>query len=186
MAIGGGRWWCQRKACPRGRRKCRFILPSMLPLLSSPCDGFFPLARWALCPMVGIGLAASCSVGANRLQRPSIRAGSNTRHPILYASWDESGKSCRRRPHLSDGFFERPGSLPGRLHQHLDRGAPPRWQLAEASLSAAPSGNSPVSKNRHRAISHLRATATIPMRLTRFPPAPKRSLNQQLRTLSGC
>jgi hypothetical protein len=79
--------------------------------------------------MVLIGLAASYSVGANRLQRPSIRAGSNTRHPILYASWDESGKSCRRQPHLSDGFFERPGSLTGRLHQHLDQGAPPRWKL---------------------------------------------------------
>jgi hypothetical protein len=80
--------------------------------------------------MVLIGLAASSGVGANRLQRPSIRAGANTRHPILSASWDESGKSCRRRPHLSDGFFERPGSLTGRLHQHRDQGAPPRWKLA--------------------------------------------------------
>jgi len=33
-----------------------------------------------------MGLAASVGVGANRLQRPSIRAGANTRHPILSAS----------------------------------------------------------------------------------------------------
>src|SRR5712692_6536959 len=35
----------------------------------------------------------------HRLQRPSIRAGSHARHPILYASFDESGKSC-----LSNNF----------------------------------------------------------------------------------
>ena len=47
-----------------------------------------------------------------------IRAGSHARHPMLSASFDDSRKSCGRRPHLSDGFFERPGSLTGRLHQH--------------------------------------------------------------------
>jgi hypothetical protein len=42
--------------------------------------------------MASIGLAASCGVGTSRLQRPSIRAGSHTRHPILSASLDESWK----------------------------------------------------------------------------------------------
>jgi DNA invertase Pin-like site-specific DNA recombinase len=48
--------------------------------------------------MTPIGLAASVGVGAYCLQRPSIRAGAHTRHPILYASSDESGKACERRP----------------------------------------------------------------------------------------
>jgi hypothetical protein len=53
-------------------------------------------------------------------------------------------------------------------------------------LSAAPWGNSPVAKNRHRAIRTWRATATIPMRRQRFPPPPKHSRNQPLKALSGC
>jgi hypothetical protein len=52
------------------------------------------------------------------LQRPSIRAGLGTRHPILYASFDESRKTRRRRPHLNDGLLSRPGKCTGRLHQH--------------------------------------------------------------------
>src|SRR5712691_4730257 len=44
----------------------------------------------------------------HRLQRPSIRAGTNARHPILYASFDESRKACRRRPHLSTAFLQGP------------------------------------------------------------------------------
>ena len=35
-----------------------------------------------------------------RLQRPSIRAGSSARHPILSASFDTCWKAQRRRPHL--------------------------------------------------------------------------------------
>ena len=45
---------------------------------------------WMLRHLAPIGLAASCGVGTSRLQRPSIRAGVHTRHPILYASFDES------------------------------------------------------------------------------------------------
>src|SRR5262245_48644632 len=115
---------------PKGPAKMPFLLPSMLPLLSSPRNWFFSASMLSVCPMVLISLAASYGVGANRLQRSSIRAGSNTRHPMLYAFWDESGKSCRRRPHLSDGFLARPGSLTGRLHQPRDQSAPPRWKLA--------------------------------------------------------
>jgi len=69
-----------------------------------------------------IGLAASCGVGTHRLQRPSLRAGVPTRYPMLAASFDERRKSCRRRPHLSDGFFARPGNWTGRLHQPQGRG----------------------------------------------------------------
>jgi hypothetical protein len=158
----------------------------MLPLLSSPLAyAFLSCILKALCHIAPMGLAASCGVRTARLQRPSIRAGSTTRHPILHASCDESGKACRRRPHLSDGFLARPGSSTGRLHQPQVRGLTQHRNTAYASLSSAPSGRSPVSRKRHRAMSNLRATATIPMRLRRLPPPPKRSRNQQLRALSG-
>jgi hypothetical protein len=141
---------------------------------------------WALCHMAPIALATSFDVGTYGLQRPSIRAGSHTRHPILYASFDDNRKSCGRRPHLSDGFFERPGSLTGRLHQHQARGMTQhRTTTVYASLRTAPSGSTPLSRKRHRAMSRLRATATIPIRRQRLPPPPKRSRNQQLRALSG-
>ena len=135
--------------------------------------------------MASIGLAASCGVGTSRLQRPSIRAGSHTRHPILYAFFDESWKAYGRRPHLYDGLLRRPGISTGRLHQHEGRSLMQHRNPAYASLRAAPSGKTPVSRNRHSAISNLRATATIPMRRKRLPPPPKRSRNQQLRALSG-
>jgi hypothetical protein len=53
------------------------------------------------------------------------------------------------------------------------------------TLSTAPSGNTPVSRKRQSAMSNLRATATIPIRLKRLPPPPKRSRNHTLRALSG-
>src|SRR6266446_6720372 len=155
-------------------------------LLGKPSDvwvrPYIPGTLWHFAPS---GLAASCGVGTHRLQRPSIRAGTNTRHPILYASFDESRKACRRRPHLYDGFFARPGNSTGRLHQHQDRGGTQHRNTAYASLRTAPSGNTPVSKKRHSAMSNLRATATIPIRLKRLPPPPKRARNQTLRALSG-
>jgi hypothetical protein len=78
-----------------------------------------------------------------------------------------------------------PGSLPGRLHQDQGREVTQYRNTAYASLSAAPSGMTPVLRKRHRAMSNLRATATIPIRLRRLPPPPKRSRNQQLSALSG-
>jgi len=84
--------------------------PSMLPQLSSPpCVFFLPGLLRTLCHIAPTGLAASYSVGTSCLQRPSIRAGSHARHPLLYASFDESWKACGRRPHLCTGFFARPG-----------------------------------------------------------------------------
>jgi hypothetical protein len=162
------------------------------PCLAHPGGGdrwwgyvFLPCILWALCHMTPIGLAASWGAGTLRLQRPSIRAGSHTRHLILHASCDESWKACGRRPHLSDGFLHGPGSLTGRLHQDQGREVTQHLNSAYASLRAAPSGITPVSRKRQSAMSNLRATATIPMRRKRLPPPPKRSRNQQLSALSG-
>src|SRR5215475_5147688 len=135
--------------------------------------------------MASIELAASVGVETNRLQRPSIRASSHARHPILYASADESGKTQRRRPHLYDGVLRRPGIFTGRLHQHQSLSVTPHRQSVYSSLSTAPAGKTPVSRKRHSAMSNLRATATIPIRLKRLPPRLKRSRNQQLKALSG-
>jgi hypothetical protein len=140
---------------------------------------------WMLRHLAPIGLAASCGVGTSRPQRPSIRAGVHTRHPILYASFDESWKAYGRRPHLYDGLLRMPGNSTGRLYQHPGQEVTQSRNPAYASLSTAPSGNTPVSRKRHRAMSNLRATATIPIRLKRLPPPPKRSRNQPLRALSG-
>jgi hypothetical protein len=140
----------------------------------------------ALSHMASIGLATSRGVETDRLQRPSIRASANARHPILHASFDESWKACGRRPHLLRRLvLDRPGVFTGRLHQHQGSGVTQRLNTTYASLSTAPSGKTPVFRKRQSAMSHLRATATIPIRLRRLPPLPKRSLNQTLRALSG-
>jgi hypothetical protein len=104
--------------------------------------------------MVSIGLAASCGVETSCLQRPSLRAGLDARHPMLSASFDESWKACGRRPHLSDGCFAGPGKTTGRLHQHQGRNRTQHQGTAYASLSIAPSGNAPVSKKRQSAMSN--------------------------------
>jgi len=135
--------------------------------------------------MASSRLAASIGVGTFRLQRPSIRAGLCTRHPMLSASVDERWKACRRRPHLYDGLLGRPGNSSGRLHQHQGLSGMRHRQSAYPSLSTAPSGKTPVSRKRQRAMSNLRATATIPIRRKRLPPLPKRSRNHTLRALSG-
>src|SRR4030095_17075319 len=119
------------------------------------------------------------------LQRPALRAGSHARHLLLYASVDESWKALRRRPHLYDGLHGRPGNSTGRLHQHQGRSLIQHRNIVYASLSTAPAGKTPVSRKRQSARSNLRATATIPIRLKRLPPPPKRSRNQQLKALSG-
>src|SRR5919199_1957091 len=114
----------------------------------------------------------------------SVRA-LTPRHLMLSASVDASRKTPRRRPHLYDGVLRRPGISSGRLHQHPDRGMTPHQPSTYTSLSTAPVGITPVSRKRQSAMSNLRATATIPIRLQRFPPLPKRSRNQTLRALSG-
>jgi hypothetical protein len=121
----------------------------------------------------------------HRRQRPSIRAGSGARHPMLSASFDACWKAQRRRPHLYDGLLCRPGNCAGRLYQHQSLGVTLHCQSVYPSLSTAPAGKTPVSRKRHSAMSNLRATATIPIRRKRLPPPPKRSRNHTLRALSG-
>ena len=130
-------------------------------------------------------LAASVGVGTFRLQRPSIRAGARPRHPMRSASVDDWWKAQRRQPHLCDGVLRRPGFFAGRLHQHPSRGVTRHGPSVYPALSTAPTGNTPVSRKRHSAMSNLRATATMPIRRKRLPPLPKRSRNQTLKALSG-
>jgi hypothetical protein len=78
----------------------------------------------------------------------------------------------RRRPHLHDGLLSRPCTTTGYLHQHPLRGVTPHGSSSYLVLRAAPSGNAPISRKRHSAMSTLRATATIPIRLKRLPPLP--------------
>jgi hypothetical protein len=84
----------------------------------APLRMFFSRHSLGAVPHAPVGLATSFGVGTDCLQRPALRASSKTRHPMLSASFDNNWKVCRRRPHLSDGFFAGPGSLTGRLHQH--------------------------------------------------------------------
>jgi hypothetical protein len=94
---------------PQGPRHRGCGCPSMLPLLASPrAYVFLPYILWALGQLVPLGLAASCGVGTQRLQRPSLRARANTRHPSLSAAFDAGWKTGGRRPHLSDGCFSSP------------------------------------------------------------------------------
>ena len=87
---------------------------------------------------------------------------------MLSASVDKSRKACRRRPHLSDGFFAGPGNSTDRLHQHQGRSLTQPPTTDEASLSTAPSGKTPVLRKRHSAMSNLRAPPTP-------SPPPKRA-----------
>jgi hypothetical protein len=120
------------------------------------------------------------------LQRPAIRAGAGARHPMRSASCDDCWQALRRRPHLYDGVLRRPGHCAGRLSQYQSRGVTLHRQRVSPSVSTAPAGNTPVSRKRQSAMRHVRATATIPSRLTRLPPAPQRARNHTRRALSGC
>jgi hypothetical protein len=163
------------------------MAPFAVALLGKPaCVWGRPDMPGTLCHLAPSGLAASCGVEISRLQRPSLRAGAHPRHPRRSASFDACGKAHRRRPHLSDGVLRRPGHATGRLHQHPGRGVTRHRQRAYPSFSTAPCGTTPVSRKRQSAMSHLRATATIPIRLRRLPPFPQRSRNHTRRALSGC
>jgi hypothetical protein len=160
--------------------------PSMLPLLSSPLASVcLPCLLWALCHRAATGLAASCGVGTSRRQRPSRRAGSNAPHPMLSASCDGRWQAWGRRPPLCTGFCARPGRSTGRRHQPHGRRLTPHRPTAYASCRTAPSGTTPLVRQRHRAMRHCRATATIPMRLRRVPPPPTHARNPPRHALSG-
>ena len=114
-ALGAREAGCARGGCQRGALggraagggvKRAFVLPSMLPLLSSPRRMFFSLhfvGRFVTWPRLVWRLPMALGpIASNDLL--SVRA-LNARHPMLSASFDESGKACRRRPPLSDGVF---------------------------------------------------------------------------------
>ena len=129
---------------------------------------FLPCILWALCHLAPSGLAASLGVGTSRLQRPAHRAGFNTLHPSLDASFDDRRQACGRCPHLFyDGLLHRPGMPTGRLHQPLGTGVTPHRHTAYASLRTAPSGQTLVSRKHQSAMSNLRLR--ISMRV-RAPP----------------
>jgi hypothetical protein len=126
----------------------RFVLdvmaPFSLPVLASPlASGFFLtcFGRWVTSPRWLWRLPVQ--LGPLRLQRPSIRAGSNARHPMLSASFDQNGQACRRRPHLYDGLLGRPGQTTGHLHQHQDQSLTPHLNTAYASLLTPLEGRPP-------------------------------------------
>jgi hypothetical protein len=96
-----------------------------------------------------------------------------------------AGRSVRGDPISSPASWKARTVYTGRLHQHQGRRLTPPRNLADASCRTAPSGKTPLLRKRHRAMSHFRATAAIPMRLRRLPPPPKRARNQQLSALSG-
>ena len=108
-APGAARHAARRPGSPADRRrrgaKRAFGVPSM-----SPLRMFFSRHSLGAVPHAPVGLATSCGVGTDGLQRPSLRASSQARHPMLSASVDNNWQVCRRRPHLSDGFFAWPGS----------------------------------------------------------------------------
>jgi hypothetical protein len=81
----------------------------------------------------------------SRRQRPALRAGFTTRHPLRQTACDESGKAGRRRPRRSSGFCASPGRAPGHLHPPQGRALPQPRHTPDASLRAAPSGGPGVT-----------------------------------------
>jgi hypothetical protein len=124
--------------------------------------------------------------GDHRLQRPALRAGAHPRHPMRSASCDDRWQAWRRRPPRDDGFCAEPGKATGRLPQPHGVGRTPHRPPADALCRAAPSGTTPVVRKRHRALRHVRATATLPSRLQRAPPLPTRARHPTRRARAGC
>jgi hypothetical protein len=163
-------------------------IPPMLPLLSSPLAYFFlpciPFFFWRLSHGLNWSggflwrwdLSSPTTCSPCGLTRPSPDALCVFRRAP--EGLGEAPPSIRRLLCMAWKFTGPPPPVPR-------RGATQHRNTAYASLSTAPSGTTPVLRNRHSAMSNFRATATIPRRLTRLPPPPKRSRNQQLKALSG-
>jgi len=131
--------------------------------------------------MTSIGLVASWGVGT--LASPTTFYPCGCKHPSPHSLcvlrrereglW-ETTPSLRRLLHG-------PGSLPDH-HQDQGQEVTQYRHTAYAALRSVPSGMTPVSRKRHRAMSNLRATATIPIRRRRLPtqalskPATQRAL----------
>jgi hypothetical protein len=176
----------------RGRRgggagkKRAFGFPSMLPLLSSPrAYVFLPCMLWALgyrprlvwrLPVALGPLVANDLLSVQALTpvtRCSLRLSTRAGRPV-------GGDPIYPTASLQGPEIQRAASTSTRVRSLTQ----PR-NTAYTSFRTAPSGKTPLLRKRHSAMSNFRATATIPMRLRRFPPPPKRSRNQQLKALSG-
>ena len=153
-----------------GQSACLWRLSGMP---GTPC----PSSRWLWRLPLTLRRPVSNDLLSVRTLRPDTRCSMRLSTTL--------GSAVGGDPISPTASFTRPGHATGRLRQHQGRGCTRRLDAAHASFSAAPSGTTPVFRKRHRAMSHLRATATIPMRLRRVPPPPKRSRNQQLRALCG-
>jgi len=161
--------------------------PSMLPLLSSPLRIVTPLPSVdAVSPRPdrsgGFLWRWDASIANDLLSVRTLTP--VTRFSLRLAT--RAGRPVGGAPIYSPASLQNPDGLYGppppapRL-----RGGTQPLHPAYAALSSAPSGKPPVLRKRHSAMSHCRATATLPRRLRRLPPPPKRARNQPRRALSG-
>ena len=95
-------------------RCCQALLPILFLLCILWALGYIAPIVWRL-PMA-LGPRVSTDLLSVRVQPPVTRFSLR----LSTTPW----KACRRRPHLSDGFFEGPGSSTGRLRQQPPPPAP--------------------------------------------------------------
>jgi hypothetical protein len=123
--------------------------------------------------------AATCARGA-RMREASLPQTTcspcrplYTDHPILHALM-APGERRGGPPLLTIGPRCAPCLLSSGPPQLRLAALPSRGERRPAALRAAPSGTTPGSLNRHKAMSRLRAKATSPMRRRRLLPWPQR------------
>jgi hypothetical protein len=137
-----------------------------------------------------IATTNTCELAASRSQEPfgssapSIRGSAFAPH-----TRDSIQEAWKRVALLTLGSAEEPGLFDGDSHQLVRRAfARGRFggQAGYAWLfTIAPSGISPCSTYRHRAMSSLRASATIPIRRSRLLPLPNRRWYHCVNALAG-
>jgi hypothetical protein len=123
--------------------------------------------------------AATCARGA-RMREASLPQTTcypcrplDTDHLSLHALM-APGERQGGQPLLKSGPQRDPCLLSSGPRQRSLAAPPARGSRRPAAFRAAPSGTTPVSTNRHKAMSSLRARATIPLRRKRLLPCPKR------------
>jgi hypothetical protein len=123
--------------------------------------------------------AATCAWGA-RMREASLPQTTfspcrplDTDHLILHALL-APGERQGGQPLLKIGPQRAPCLLSSCPRQRRLAARPARGARRPAACRAAPSGTPPVSTNRHKAMSRVRARAPIPLRRQRLLPCPKR------------
>jgi hypothetical protein len=159
--------------------------------LSSPFYRL-PALRWSFSlAHISDFAAATCARGA-RMREASLPQTTcypcrplDTDHLILPALL-APGERQGGQPLLKIGSQREPCLL-SRCPRQLSLAAlPSRGSRRPAACRAAPSGTTPVSTNRHKAMSRLRARATIPLRRQRLLPCPQRCCYHWGSALCGC